>query len=256
MTTDGNGTTQFFDVLAPLSKGVQVTDIGPHTKELSNIVLGRAMLFIPQAVSLVEQVPMLIYYHGFHNDHGPITIEGYIAKKPERDFRPLLRDKKVLLVEPEGGLFSNFRGLSDAEGTSTLIWRAMQLAFDGPPARKRPKPLPKPAGIIYAGFSGGGATMKDVALDKSADYASLIKEVWCFDCMYSNEGSDWVAWAKETKKPLRVRCSDEESTGKPRAQAEKVRAGKKAANLDNIDIADTVKSTHEGLPGTFIPQWL
>src|SRR5882672_3524538 len=108
MTTDGNGTTQFFDVLAPLSQGIQITKIGPHTQELSNIVLGRAMLFIPQAVSLVEQVPMLIYYHGFHTYHGPITLEGYIAKEPERDFRPLLRDKKVLLIEPEGGLSSNF----------------------------------------------------------------------------------------------------------------------------------------------------
>src|SRR5262249_38912374 len=190
--------------------GVMITRTGPHTQVLSNIVLGRAMLFIPQAVSLVEQVPMLIYYHGHHNAHGPAKIEDYIAKKTERDFRPLLRDKKVLLVEPEGGLSSNFRGLSDAAGTSTLIWRAMQKAFEGPPARPLPKHVPKPPSIIFAAFSGGGATMNEVALDKSADYAGLISEVWCFDSMYSEEGNKWVAWAKETKKTLRVRTSDEE----------------------------------------------
>jgi hypothetical protein len=253
MTTDQNGTTEFFDVLAPMSQGLQITRTGPHEQRITNIVLGRAMLFIPQAVRVIEQVPMLIYYHGHH---GPNTIEGYVDSKTERDFRPLLKDKKVLLVEPQGGPVSNFRRLSDPAGTSTLIWRAMQKAFERPPARPLPKPVPKPPSIIFAGFSGGGATMNKVALDKKTDYADRISEVWCFDSMYSKEGDKWVAWANETKKTLRVRVSKEEDSGAPRAQAEKVRAGKKAFNLDNIDIDGVIDTTHEKLPGMFIPQFL
>lgn len=254
--TDGNGTTHFFDVLGRFSDGLQITQTGPNTQRITNRQLGRAMLFVPQAVSLVEQVPMLIYFHGHH---GPETIEGYVASKTERDFRPLLKEKKVLLVAPQGGPKSKFGGLGDAAGISTLIFRAMQTAFGGPPARPVPKPVPKPPSLILAGFSGGGSTLNRVVLDVKADYLDRIAEIWCLDSMYSGEGKRWVAWAKDSanaRKMLRVRVSKEEGTGDPRAQAKVIRDAKKASSIDNIDIADTVDTTHEKLPGLFIKQWL
>ena len=254
--TDGNGTTHFFDVVGRFSDGLQLTRIGPHQMRLSNADLGRAMLFIPRAVSSVGQVPMLIYYHGHH---GPKLIEGYIAGQKERDFRPLLKSTKVLLLEPQGGPVSKFGALGDPAHLDTLIDRAMYAALTvGPlPARPVPKPTPKPQSIIFAGFSGGGATLKNVVIGVKADYVSRITEVWCFDCMYSGEGKKWVDWATTTKKTLRVRVSNEEGTGAPRAQAKIIRDTKAATPMsDNIDIADVTKSSHEALPSKFIPGWL
>ena len=45
------------------------------------------MVFVPRAVSLVEQVPMVVYYHG-HNGSG--SIEDYIKADKFRDFRAKL----------------------------------------------------------------------------------------------------------------------------------------------------------------------
>jgi hypothetical protein len=233
--TDGNGTTHFFDVYD-----------GKHT-------IGKAMLFIPLAVSLVEQVPMLVYYHG-HN--GRSSIEGYVTSITQRDFRPLLKSKKVLLVEPWGEHKSTFHALGRSAGLTTLIDQAMFIAISyGPPVRACPVKAPPPPSLILAGFSGGGATLRNVVIGSKATYIKWLTEVWCFDCMYSGEGQAWVNWAKDSAnaaKKLRVRVSTGEDSGRPRAQADIIR---KAA-VPNIDIADTVKATHEELPGLFIPVWL
>src|SRR5580692_6524296 len=97
--TDGNGTTHFFDM--------------PGMGQSAGV-----MLFIPLKVSLVEQVPMLVYYHGHNSQH---SIEGYIQAMTQRDFRPSLKDKQVLLVEPWGGGGSRFGALQTPAGLELLI---------------------------------------------------------------------------------------------------------------------------------------
>lgn len=247
--TDGNGTTHFFDVY----------DSVRH-KRRTIPVIGRSMLFIPLAASPVEQMPMLVYYHGHH---GPNTIEGYVGSIKERDFRPRLKSKKVLLVEPQGGPWSDFKGLKDSAGLATLIDQAMFIALTyGPPVRPGPPPgtpTPKPKSLILVGFSGGGKTLNRVVLDSKADYLDRLTEVWSFDSMYWGEGKRWVAWARDpanAKKKLRVRVSTKEDSGSPRAQADVIRAAMKATPASNIDIAENVETTHEELPGLFIPGWL
>lgn len=255
--TDSNGTTHFFDVLGMFRDGFQITRVGPKTIHLGNAELGRAMLFIPAAVSLVEQVPMLVYYHGHH---GPADIEGYIKGNKARDFRPALKDKKVLLVQPQGGPVSKFGHLGTPAGLATLIERVMQAAFAiGRPPRPTPKPLPKPPSLILAGFSGGGATLNKVVFESKADYMSRLTEVWSFDSMYSGEGQKWVDWARasdNSKRRLRVRVSTEVAGTSPDEQASIVRNAVKPGTATTIDIDAPVNSTHEGLPGKFIPAWL
>jgi len=51
--TDGNGTTHFLEVFNGKS------------------VIGTAMVFAPAAVSIVEAVPMAVYYHG-HNSQSSV----------------------------------------------------------------------------------------------------------------------------------------------------------------------------------------
>jgi hypothetical protein len=240
--TDGNGTTHFFDVFD------------------GKKVIGSSMVFIPLMVSLVEQVPMLVYYHG---KYGTRSIENYINAMPQRDFRPSLKTKKVLLVEPWGGYDAWFGALGTPDGLATLIDQAMFIAIsNGPPVRPCPVKPPPPSSLILAGFSGGGAALDAVGMVKHASYMNLLSEVWCFDCMYSREGDDWAAWAgrdeNKTKK-LRVRLSTDENSSykkSPRAQGDVIRSAIKGGREPNVDVDGPVKSGHEDLPGKFIPAWL
>jgi len=234
-TTDSNGTTHLFDVFDGKS------------------VVGKAMAFVPIGVGMVEQVPMIVYYHG-HNGQG--SIEDYIKALKARDFRPKLRTKKVVFVEPWGGHMSKFGALGTGAGLPTLISAAMFTAIsNGPTTRPCPANPPPPPSLIMAGFSGGGATLKNIVLESKSPSLSLLTEAWCFDCMYSGEGQAWVNWAKSSDnadKQLRVRVTTSEDTGAPRAQAKIIQATPRP----NIDIKGPVELGHEACPGEFIPDWI
>ena len=231
--TDGNGTTCFFEM--------------SHHGASSG-----AMLFVPLRVSLVEQVPMVVYYHGHNSQH---SIEGYIKAMKDRDFRPSLRDKQVILVEPWGGLRSKFHYYQTPHGLQELINQAMSIAIsNGAPARSAPAQPPPPDSLILAGFSGGGQALNGVVWTKGGHYHRLLTEIWCFDCMYSGEGDSWAHWARHHKSiKLRVRLSTQEGSGSPRHQCATLHSESKGLN---VDIAGEVHSTHEGLPGKFISTWL
>jgi hypothetical protein len=250
---DANGTTHFFEVYGSepiiLKKGPPVVALPPP-------VIGSAMVFVPRAVSLAEHVPMVVYYHG-HN--GSSSIEDYIKANKYRDFRAKLRGTKAVLVEPWGGYKSKFGALGTPAGLNSLIDEAMSTAIRlASPPRSVPYPIPK-ARLILAGFSGGGATLKNLVIGSKADFIQRLKEVWCIDCMYSGEGQSWLDWAKSPAnagRTLRVRTSDEESTGSPRTQAKIILDAVTRKHEPNIDIEKTTHARHEELPGLFIEEWL
>src|SRR5258708_35756225 len=113
--------------------------------------IGKAMLYLPVAVH-PEQVPLLVYYHG-HADNDktlPKSMAEYIAHRSERDLRTVLDTKKVVLIEPWGGVGSRFGGPGTAAGLPGLVWGAMQAA----PGKKG-----QPGSLILAGVSGGGGAL-------------------------------------------------------------------------------------------------
>jgi glycosidase len=244
--TDGNGTTHFFDVYpAKRTRNVKET-------------IGRSMLFIPLAATPVEQMTVLVYYHGHH---GPSTIEGYVGSIKERDFRPKLKSKKVLLIEPQGGPVSRFGALATPAGLTTLLDQAMFIAMTyGPPVRSMPAlgtPAPKPKSLIIAGFSGGGYALNNTVLDSKEPYLNQLTEAWSFDSMYWGEGQRWVDWAigVPSSKKLRVRVTAPgggETTGAPRSQHAVIMKGVPT----NVDMDAPIATTHEKLPGLFVDQWL
>jgi hypothetical protein len=199
---------------------------------------------------------MVVYYHG-HN--GSNSIEDYLSANKHRDFRAKLASTKAVLVEPWGGHKSKFGALGTADGLNNLIDQAMSTAIRlGSPARPAPSPPPKTS-LILAGFSGGGATLKNVVIGTKAGYLDRLKEVWCLDCMYSGEGQAWLDWARtsgNSGRTLRVRTSTEEDTGSPRAQAKIIRDAFRHRGDSNIDIDETTQAGHEQLPGLFIADWL
>jgi hypothetical protein len=231
--TDGNGTTYFLD-MSDKGKSFGI------------------MLFIPMSVSLVEQVPMLVYYHGHNSQH---SIETYIQAMAQRDFRPSLQNKQVLLVEPWGGGRSNFGALQTPAGLDALIDLVMFTAIsNGPPVRPCPVKPPSPKSLILAGFSGGGQALNAVAMSSSGTYQRLLAEAWCFDCFYSEEGARWATWARgHTSVKLRVRLSTGESSGSPRREGGILQA---ASNGLNVDVGPLVHCGHEDLPGQFISTFL
>ena len=141
-----------------------------------------------------------------------------------------------------------------------LIDQAMSAALRlGPGARRGLGPTPRPQSLILAGFSGGGATLKNVVIGSKADYIHRLTEVWCLDCMYSGEGQSWLDWARTAGNSggtLRVRTSTEEGTGSPRAQAKIIRDAVQHRREPNIDIEKTTQAGHEQLPSLFIQGWL
>jgi hypothetical protein len=216
--TDGNGTTNFFDV-----KGDK----------------GEAMLFVPVSVH-IDQVPLMVFFHGHSDDDkpNPQTIADYIDDISDRDFRPLLKLKKVVLIEPWGGTWSKFGRPATAAGLPALIEAAIGTT--------------RPASLILAGFSGGGDALRAVGMNLGGTWFSLLSEVWCLDCMYSGEGDDWGNWARKNKKRLRVGLSSGENSkpGKgPRAQVKAIGTGD-TITIENIDCG------HEELPGRCIKKWL
>jgi hypothetical protein len=251
--TDANGTTHFFEVYgsAPI-----ILKKGPPIIALPPAEVGSAMVFVPHAVSLVEQAPMVVYYHG-HN--GSASIEEYLQADKYRDFRARLKATKAVLVEPWGGHKSKFGVLGTPAGLDSLIDQAMSTAIRlGSPARPVPSPPPKTS-LILAGFSGGGATLKNLVIGAKANYLSRLKEVWCLDCMYSGEGQSWLDWARTSGnagRMLRVRTSTAEDTGSPRAQAKIIRDAVRHRGDPNIDIEETTQAGHEQLPGLFVADWL
>jgi hypothetical protein len=216
--TDGNGTTTPFDV---------------HGGK------GEAMLFVPVAVH-VDQVPLMIYFHG-HSDNDKQqhkSIAEYIGYMSERDLRPSLKLKKMVLIEPWGGTYSKFGDPGTAAGLQALIDAALGKGNN-------------PGSLILAGFSGGGDALRAVGMKLSGTLLSLVSEVWCLDCMYSGEGNDWGDWARKTKKRLRVGLSTKENSRKghgPRAQVGNIGTG------DSITI-ETIDCEHEELPGRCIKKW-
>jgi hypothetical protein len=217
--TDGNGTTQYVEV-----KG----GTGP------------AMVFVPVAVN-VGLAPLLVYFHG-HSDHDTTqhnSIAEYIGYMPERDFRPLLRLKQAVLVEPWGGTWSHFGAAGTAAGLPALIEAALGSKT-------------QPRSLILIGFSGGGSALKAVGLNLGGTLLSLLSEVWCLDCMYSGEGKAWGDWARDKNKRLRVGLSTGEDSRPghgPRAQVPSIGQG------GTITI-ETFKATHEQLPGKCFEKWL
>src|SRR5262249_5014694 len=135
--TDGTGTTHFFDVFDGKS------------------TIGTAMAFLPAAAGVPEGVPMAVYYHGHNSQH---STEGYVNAMKQGDVRPLLAGKKVLWVQPWGGMLSKFGTMATGPGLTTLIESAMFTAISyGTPSRPCPVKPPPPPSLILAGFSGGGA---------------------------------------------------------------------------------------------------
>jgi hypothetical protein len=240
-TTDANGTTHFFD----LTDGRQK--------------IGSAMVFVPIAVSIVESVPMLVYFHG-HNSQN--SIEHYIAALPARDFRQSLSSKKVVLVEPWGGPGSNFQRLQTANGLTALIDGAMVTAMEnGNPTRPCLAKPPAPPRLILSGFSGGGVAL-NASVTANCAYANKLTDAWAFDCLYSSEGDThfWVNWARANPdKQVRIRVTPH--SGSPPGQNKKIQEElvalrKQGIIVSNLDVTDPVNVAHEECPGTFLPQWL
>jgi len=106
--TTGDGTTHFVDIndrLRIVSAGPPVIALPP----LKSGAIGAAMLFVPKAVFQVEQVPMLVYFHGHH---GPNSIEGYVNQMPKQRAPVQYRYREARPVDPRRPAEQVHRGMA------------------------------------------------------------------------------------------------------------------------------------------------
>jgi hypothetical protein len=213
---DGNGTTYFFEING-----------------------GKALAFKPKGLTDPEAQAVLVYYHGYNSSN---DLKSYMASNPtERDLRPLLAAKPMLLVEPWGGQRSDFSKFVTASGLTALIDEAIRLTgIKGPPSS-----------VILAAHSGGGIQLP-LAAESSFAYAEQVTQVWALDCMYLGEGSRWINWCRRNAgKTLRVRASTHLFSAKPKAEAEAIAQAADSGPLLNANV-DILDLKHELFPPTYV----
>lgn len=229
-----NGTTHFFPVLHHMRK------------------IGNAMAFVPNGTGLVEQAPMVVYFHGKSFAHAH-NLETYLSsEKGIWDIRPALRMEKVLLVMPWGGPLSQggFASFFGAAALAELIQTAMRVAVvNGAVKRTDVAEVPWPASLVLAGHSGGGLALLKAANAKTP-YSRLLTDVWALDCMYWYEGKDWVKWCNEnTGQTLHVRAANKPL--KPKVQAdEMLKTRPKNADIEIVSVG------HFDMPKTYAPEFV
>jgi hypothetical protein len=230
---NGNGTTHFFPVV--------------HGKR----TIGRALAFVPTGVGLAEMAPMVVYFHGKSFEDAN-SLETYLAS--ERgiwDIRPVLRDEKVLLVMPWGGPLSQrgFASFFGAAALTELIQTAMRVAVVNGGAKRELAEVPWPSSLVLAGHSGGGLALLRAANAKTP-YSRLLTDVWALDCMYWQEGKDWVKWCNENPdRTLHVRVADKDR--KPRTEAKAMlKTRPKNADIQIVGVG------HFAMPKTYAPEFI
>jgi hypothetical protein len=230
-----NGTTHFFPVLN-------------HQR-----TIGNAMAFVPNSTGLVEQVPMVIYFHGISFAHAQ-NLETYLSsEKGIWDIRSALSTEKMLLVVPWGGPMSqgSYAAFFSATALSELIQTAMRVAITNGSAKRQVAEVPWPAKLVLAGHSGGGLALLKAANAKTP-YSRLLTDVWALDCMYWHEGNDWVRWCNRSdnaNRTLHVRAVNKPL--KPKIQADEMLKHKPR----NADI-QIVNVGHFEMPKVYAPQFV
>jgi hypothetical protein len=228
-----NGTTHFFPVLHHMRK------------------IGNAMCFVPNGTGLVEQAPMVVYFHGVSFVHAQ-NIETYLSsEKGIWDIRTALSTEKMVLVVPWGGPrsqngYSSFFG---AAALTELIQTAMRVAIVNGATKREVAEVPWPHRLVLAGHSGGGLALLKAA-NASTPYSRLVTDVWALDCMYWHEGGDWVRWChKNTSRTLHVRAVNKPL--KPKIQADEMLKSKpKNADIQIVNVG------HFEMPKVYAPQFV
>jgi|SRR5215468_7297081 len=212
--TDANGTTYYYDVNG-----------------------GKALAFKPKGMSESDRKTVLVFFHGYNSTS---DLKSYMASDPpNRDLRPLLVGKPMLLVEPWGGQKSEFSKFVTASGLTSLIDEALYVSGV------------KSSYVILAAHSGGGMQLP-LAAESSFDYADQLTQVWALDCMYLFEGTRWISWCRKNPgKALRVRASTHAPSAKPRHEAEVIAKAADAGTLSNANV-DVVNRAHDTFPPTYV----
>jgi hypothetical protein len=195
--------------------------------------------------------PMVVYFHG-KSFADANNLETYLSsEKGIWDIRPVLRTEKLVLVMPWGGPLSQrgFASFFGATALTELIQTAMRVALVNGATKRELAEVPWPASLVLAGHSGGGLALLKAANAKTP-YSRLLTDVWALDCMYWEEGKDWVKWCNENPdRTLHVRVANKPL--KPKVQAEAMLK----TRPENADI-EIVDVRHSDMPKTYAPEFV
>jgi hypothetical protein len=147
-------------------------------------------VYVPDRKKLTAPYNILWWFHG-HKKHGGIDIQEYLHDSDFtlREFIQASSKRNFLLVAPTLGDKSDFGLLNDSASAANYleeVLNGVHKQIGGTGAR------PNVGQIVLAGHSGAYRVMERIL--GIAALSKLIKEVWCFDCMYAG-GDVMLNWA-------------------------------------------------------------
>jgi peptidoglycan hydrolase-like protein with peptidoglycan-binding domain len=162
---------------------------------------GRPMtgVFIPANYRAQQRVDLILYLHGFKRGRPSLTIDGYwnIQRGPHWPLREKLNEsgRSAILVAPTLGPRSETGNLTAPGGFDRYLEQVMRGLANYVPAATGGA-VPQIGSIILSCHSGGGYPMRRLATS-SDRAASLVRECWGFDCVYSSADPElWARWAR------------------------------------------------------------
>jgi hypothetical protein len=157
-----------------------------------------AVYFPPAVDRNSRTIDVILYLHGFRAvaPGERASIWEYLKHKywPLREHLAA-SGKAAVLIAPTLGPKSEAAGLLKRGGLDLYLDAALAATA----SYWSSGVAPTIRNIILAGHSGAGVPMRRLARSDNR-YAALIKEVWGFDCTYSDAGNvdstGWAAWAR------------------------------------------------------------
>jgi outer membrane protein OmpA-like peptidoglycan-associated protein len=181
----------------------------PSATYYVNITLGKEKpappmtgIFVPSRYQNPSQLDLILYLHGHHKGGkfpADLSIDNYwlATRFPFFALREGVNTSKksVILVAPTLSPSSDSGRLSTPGGLGWYLDQVVSALKTYGPFREMSS-MPPLGNIILACHSGGGWTMREIAMTPQK-YVDKIRQCWGFDCLY-NKGDEtaWARWAK------------------------------------------------------------
>lgn len=200
-------------------------------------------IFVPEGYHEPSQVDMILWLMGHHKGGDfptSLAIDDYWRNYSFFRFREFVNvgHKNVILVAPSLGPSSQAGKLAEAGGLSWYLDQILAALQDSGTLTS----APMMGDLVIACHSGGGAPMRAIATT-SQTYSDRIKEVWGFDCFYSDtDPAAWLKWSDDTGGKVRIRY------GSGGTDVRSVNLKRLGAGKSNIDVDGNTGTTHNEVP--------
>lgn len=213
----------------------------------------KTAVYLPDSMQAGLDVTLILYLQGYTQGLSPIDV---FLKDPDFKLREQIHASSkgaFIFVAPTLlGVLSSQGYKSAMPGDlvkepGNYLRQVMNGLFEHGPFGS----VPRVSQIILAAHSAGGQWLLPIASHPAVQ--DLIREVWCFDCLYY--GGDWISWIKGRKQLKRFWAYS--MGGGTLSNTRAIRDQARAASLTNVEATATgawqgiVPDHHDRVPKAF-----